>query len=332
LYQSNALQQPLKGQIDLFRERLPAKPYHTDDLNFGLHIAGVDIALKARYIQPNGPTHKYWLVYDIDRPGAIFDWRDRGAPPPNIVVVNSDNHHGHLIYGLEVPVRTAPDGSSAALRYAAAIDCALADLLGADLGYTGLICKNPCHDHWQTHVWEPHLYDLDGLASWLDLTKYSDRRRKLPDYGVARNCNLFDDLRQWAYTAIRQGWPGYDQWYQACLTRAEGYNIRIGHDSTKGPLPYNEVKSVAKSVARYTYQRFSPTGFSAWQAVQGAKGGKKSRGGGRPSKRDELMPVIQERLEQEWTKTRIATELNITTRTLQNWLSDSKPEKTSHIR
>jgi DNA invertase Pin-like site-specific DNA recombinase len=92
------------------------------------------------------------------------------------------------------------------------------------------------------------------------------------------------------------------------------------------------VKSVAKSVARYTYQRFSPTGFSAWQAVQGAKGGKKSRGGGRPSKRDELMPVIQERLEQEWTKTRIATELNITTRTLQNWLSDSKPEKTSHIR
>lgn len=264
-----------KGQLALFRQRLPKRPYHTDDWGGGLSIAGAQRALKSRYIQHNGPTHKCWLVFDVDRPDALYDWRDRDAPPPNIVPINPDNGHGHLIYGLEVPIRTAPDGRPDPLRYAAAVELALRDKLDADIGYSGLICKNPLHEHWQTHVWDDELYDLAQLSDWLDLGAYKDRRKKLPEYGLGRNCTLFERLRHWSYKAIRQGWPEYDRWMMAVEDRALGYN------DFKSPLPQNEVMHTAKSVGNYTYKHFSPAGFRAWQAKQGSKGGKISKGGGR---------------------------------------------------
>jgi len=311
VYQSTARNQP---QLDLFRERVPHHPYCTDDLGAGLHIRNAQRALKSRYIQPNGPTHKFWLVFDVDRPGALYDWNDRSAPPPNIAVINPDNHHGHLIYGLEVPVRTATDGRPEPIRYAGAVDVALAGVLDADLGYSGLICKNPLHDHWQAHVWEQRLYSLDDLASWLDLSAFSDRRKRLPAYGLGRNCTLFDRLRHWAYKAIRQGWPDYERWLLAVEQRALAYN------DFDTPLPRNEVLHTAKSVARFTHSNFSLAGFSAWQAARGRKGGLVSKGGGRPSRMMDLMPKVQEMILAGYDQSAIAEDLGITTRTLRNWL------------
>lgn len=264
-------------QLSLFAERLPRKPYHTNDLSSGLTIRAAQQALKSRYIQANGPTHKYWLVFDIDRTGATLDWYDKNAPAPNIVATNPANGHAHLIYGLEIPIRTAPDGSSAALRYAAAVEHALQKKLGADASYSGLICKNPLHPFWQVSCWEQNLYTLDWLADYVDLSAYNGKRR-LPDYGLGRNCNLFDSVRQWAYKAIRQGWPEYEQWLNAVRTRASGYNHRFSE-----PLPASEVEHTAKSIAKWTYKNFSQAAFSAVQAARGKKGGKISRGGGRPS-------------------------------------------------
>jgi len=323
VYQTNAARQAPVGQIDLFRQRLPARPYHSDDLEYGLRIADAKRALKSRYIQPNGPTHKFWLVFDIDRPGALMDWADLGAPPPNIAVINPENHHGHLIYGLEVPIRTAPDGRPDPIRYAGAVDVALAHVLEADLGYSGLICKNPLHDHWQAHVWEPQLYDLDGLASWLDLSAYSDRRKNLPAYGLGRNCTLFDRLRHWSYKAIRQGWPDYNRWLMAVEQRAHAYN------DFPTPLPHNEVQHTAKSVARYTHRNFSPAGFSAWQAAQGAKKGK--------ALRDQLLPVVAELLEAGFSQADIAREVEQSRQTISNWVralksGSVKKLSKSHIR
>ena len=41
-------------------------------------------------------------------------------------------------------------------------------------------------------------------------------------------------------------------------------------------LSDNEVKAIARSVAKYTYKHFSEAGFSAVQAHRGRKGGIKS--------------------------------------------------------
>jgi len=293
--------------LELFRQRLPRKPYHTDTLSDGLRIRDVQRAIKARYIQPNGPTHRYWLVYDVDRSGAALDWHDRGAPPPTIVAQNPINGHAHLVYGLEVAVRTAPDAKSGPLRYAAAVDCALRVLLGADEGYAGLICKNPLHPHWRVTEWEPRLYELGDLDSWLDLSAYGDRRKRLPDYGLGRNCNLFERLRHWAYRAIRQGWPDYDRWHEAVLVRARAYN------DFETPLPESEVRATAKSVAKWTHQRLSPAGFVAIQAQRGRRKGEKQR--------DRLIPKMREMIGCGASQAQIAEALGVSERTIRNWKS-----------
>jgi len=291
----------------LFRERLPAKPYHTDDLGAGLKVRSAERAALARYIQPNGPTHRFWLVYDIDRPGAAIDWSDRGAPPPSITAKNPENGHAHLIYGLETSVRTAPDAKSAPLRYAAAVDCALQRVLGADLGYSGLICKNPLHPHWQVTTWEPRLYTLADLDSWLDLQPAQDRRKRLPDYGLGRNCNLFEQLRLWAYRAIRQGWPDFEQWQAACLDRALMYNAGF-----TASLDHQEVRHVARSVAKWTHQHLDAASFSEWQARQGQKKGSQVRA--------RLLPLVREKLSQGLSQAEIARVLGVSRQTINNWI------------
>ena len=303
-----------RAQLDLFRERLPRKPYHTDEFTTGLSIADVSRALGARYIQPNGPTHRHWLVFDVDHAAATLSWDDVGAPAPNITVTNRANGHAHLIYGLETPIRTAPDGKVAPLRYAAAIEAALREKLGADLGYSGLICKNPLHTHWLVQVWEPASYDLSWLADYLDLSPYNGRKQLLA-YGLGRNCTLFEKTRQWAYKAIRQGWPGYEAWLSAVIDRAIGYNVQF-----EPPLPANEVRHIAKSIAKWTHRNLTPAGFSAVQAARGAKGGKVSKGGGRPSKAADLLPEVLRLKRMGYSNRDIGEDLGILSSTVSLYL------------
>ena len=307
-----------RAQLELFRERLPRKPYHTDELTTGLSIADVSRALGARYIQPNGPTHRHWIVFDVDQPAATLSWDDVGAPAPNITVTNRANGHAHLIYGLETPIRTAPDGNVAPLRYAAAIEAALREKLSADLGYSGLICKNPLHTHWLVQVWEPYSYDLNWLADYLDLSPYNGRKQ-LPAYGLGRNCTLFEKTRQWAYKAIRQGWPGYEAWLAAVVERAIGYNVQF-----EQPLPVNEVRHTAKSIAKWTHRNLTPAGFSAVQAARGAKGGKVSKGGGRPSNsgkaRADLLPEVLRLKGMGYSNRDIGEDLGISSSTVSLYL------------
>ena len=298
-------------QLDLFRDRLPRKPYCTDELMDGVRIRSAATAALKRYVQPNGPTHKYYLVYDVDRSGAAMDWDDRGAPPPSITVKNPENGHAHLIYALEIPVRTALDAKSHPLRYAAAIDSALQRLLESDPQYSGLICKNPLNPHWIVQAWETTPYTLNELDSWLDLEPAQDRRKRLPDYGLGRNCNLFEQTRLWAYKAIRQGWPDFPQWRLAVEQRAVMYNA--GYES---PLSIQEVRHIARSVAKWTYRKLSAAAFSKWQSEQGKKGGKAK---GR-ALREQLKPQIIDLLAKGCSKAEIARSTNQSRQTINNWL------------
>ncbi|GJK12228.1 hypothetical protein TUM16657_48300 [Enterobacter cloacae] len=45
--------------LELFNDRLPLKPYFTDELRYGLRIAGKERARLARYIQFNQPNTQY---------------------------------------------------------------------------------------------------------------------------------------------------------------------------------------------------------------------------------------------------------------------------------
>ena len=201
----------MSAALQYFEENLPHRPYHTDDLAFGLRISGKGRALLARYIQQNQPHAQFWLVFDVDREGAAIDWSDRNAPAPNITVKNPVNGHAHLLYALNIAVRTAPDASVKALKYAAAVERSLCEKLCADVNYSGLICKNPFHLEWLVMEWREEAYTLDELADYLDLSA-SARRSIDKHYGMGRNCHLFEMTRKWAYRAIRQGWPAFSQY------------------------------------------------------------------------------------------------------------------------
>lgn len=257
-------------QLDLFYDRLPARPYCVDELPGPTVVRAKMDAITRLHIQANGPTHLYWLIFDVDRDTAIIDWQDRHMPAPNIVVGNPDNGHAHLLYGLEVPVRKAPEAQIKPLRYAAAVERALLAKIDGDYGYAGLITKNPLHPHWIVQTPQDFPYTLGWLADYVDLTKL-DARTRADDYGLGRNCTIFNSLRHWAYRArMKREWASYEEWRLACLERAVSYN------TFPTPLPMGEIKATVKSVAKWVWEKITPEGFSAVQAARGRRGGMKS--------------------------------------------------------
>lgn len=280
-------------------------------------IRSVEHALRLRYIQPNHPNSKLWLVYDIDRATCVSELTDDfSLPCPHFFIQNPANQHAHAYYGLETAVHLNVNSSQKAMRFAAAVDCALTVQMSADGQFTGLIAKNPAHEHWRTYTINSEPYELGEIADYLDLDKYGDKRRTMPECGLGRNVNLFNRLRHWAYKAIRQGWPDEDQWHRAVLERANGYNL------IDNPLPWNEVRHIATSVAKWTFKHFSQEGFGQLQASRGSRKGKQ--------RRDELMPKVVEMNAQGATQQEIAEVIGVTQQTVSNWLTSLITK--SHIR
>lgn len=256
------------NQLQLFRDSLPKKPYATDDFHFGVRILPAQRAIQSKYVQPNHPMFRVWIVVDVDRPSAGLDWYDRDAPAPNIVATNPDNGHAHLFYGLENPIYADPlEGSQKALRYAAAVEYGLVSKLSGDFGYSGLMAKNPLHKHWIVQTYEQWMYDLDWLSDFVELVKYADRRRRLPDYGLGRNCTLFDGLRRYAYRAVRDYWGGrFGAFFDDVEVHAATLNTQFDT-----PMMWAEVRHIVKSVSRWTWRHFTPQEFSRIQAARRAK-------------------------------------------------------------
>lgn len=264
------------GQLELLSpSRWPRKPYCSDDKT-ARNIRPLLSALKRPYIQANPPHLRVWSIYDIDRPGAAIAWEDANLPPPSWTAVNVENLHGHLVWGLSVPVLVdSPDMRQAPLRYLCAIEAAFRAKLGADQGYSGLMTKNPFHEQWRVFR-GPSFYELGELADCVeDLPKHLSKR-KPEEIGLGRNVTVFEFLRQWAYRNIRgykaQGFPGWNPWMAACNGRALERN-----GDFPNPMDGREVWHIAKSVAKWTWRRFdlaaSDARFSQLQAVRGRKSG-----------------------------------------------------------
>jgi hypothetical protein len=256
-------------QLEIFQDYLPRKAYSCDQFDVDNKVRLLKNAIKKRYIQPNDFNSTTWLVYDIDRPTCPDEIRqDRLAPEPTVFVQNPKNQHAHLFYLLRKPVHQNDKSSQSAIRYAAAVDYGLAIKLGADLGYAGLLAKNALHQDWRVIETLPYAFELEDLADNVDLDLYQHKGKERTEYGIGRNCMLFDDVSRWSYRAIRQGWPHFDQWHNAVLARTEMLNCKL-----QKPLSYNEYKHIAKSIANWTYGRFSKAGFSKSQANKGKLGG-----------------------------------------------------------
>ena len=252
-----------------YLDRIPRKPYCADDLKTGLKIRPLKTALRYRYIQLNHLIVNY-LIFDIDRPKAALSWEDANVAMPNLIVINKENQHAHLIYFLQTGVSKFENSSIKALRYLAAIETAYTLKLQADFGYAGLITKNPLNPFWT--MWHIHdnLYDLAELADYVELEKVRTCTKPEVEIGFGRNVYLFDSGRYWAYGAVRNFRKDktYQDFLKAVLSHLQGLNSLF-----RAQLPINEVISTAKSISKWTWQHFTHEAFSNIQSQRGIRSG-----------------------------------------------------------
>lgn len=308
----------IADQLELFQSRLPSKPYCTDNLASGLMIRPSATATRKRYIQANPPWLRSWLIFDIDRAGAAVAWDDANLPEPFWTSQNPKNGHAHLCYGLDAPVLLGHHDRQRPMRYLAAVETAMRAKLEADPGYSGLITKNPMHKSWRT-FWHPvgGLYCLDDLSEWLELPKYINKRDKPERVGIGRNVDTFDHLRTVrAYPSVLK-WKGrkehgvFVRWISWLHEMAQQHT----HENHGTPLDYRECHHIAKSVGTWTWNNFSEAERSEWARKKGRAGGK-AKGAAYEDKR------VSARLmkAQGMTQAAIARELEVTDRSVRNWL------------
>ena len=298
--------------------KYPAKPYCSDNLSLGIQIRPKAQALLKKYIQPNHPYYTHFFVFDLDYPTAYVDlfYEMIGVPTPNLVVENPENGHAHFLFKLETPVFLSGNASPKPIRYLNAVYGELREIFGADKAYTGLMSKNPLHEHWRTQELQVEPYSLAGLAQHLELKPEIIKQAKVSDdeaFYEGRNHRLFTELKQWAYVAVRDfRGKTYQQWLQSCLDYSMQLNSVLVH-----PLGYGEIKQIAKSVSKFCWKNdaYCYAMFIDRQTMK-AKVGGTARSANYEPLREQATILYADGMK----KKDIALELGVSDRTIRNWL------------
>lgn len=253
-----------------FVSNLPLRPrctsghgqtYRTRPLPRDYAVYGNSRNGPSRHIQPNEPWLHRLIVLDIDRPDSMNVLEDSGLPSPAVAIRNPDNGHAHAAWLLADPVRSIQYGG----RWGPV--CKLERLMRgmtteakADFGYHGGLMKNPLCREYETYFYNDYPYPLTELEDYIDIEKYnlgidkSVEKQALTYLG--RNCDTFDAIRSWAYSAVcnrKRAGVSLDSWISECTEKANSYT-QSEHDT---PLLFSEVRSIGKSIAKWTWKHFS---------------------------------------------------------------------------
>lgn len=305
-----------------FKARMPLKPYATDDLGCGLGIYSKAQALLKAYVQPNHPYYQHCLVFDIDTPAAIveLDYGMIGVPQPNLITENPENGHAHFVYLLDTPIYKTDASRQKPIVYGNAILRALQRVLDADVGYSGLITKNPFSTQWRVYVRRQKPYSLGELNSYLEIT-WKEANKPIQQHeatDLGRNCCMFHTVRHWAYKEVRK-YRGktYSQWLNAVIAHCMSFN-----EGFPQPMSYNEVKGIAKSISRYCWKK-DPHCYQEFidrqtrKSALGASKGGLSRSATYTDQKAKAFAMKQSGL----NNTQIAKELGLNRRTIIRWLN-----------
>ena len=261
----------MEPALNRFFDTLPSKPHATDDFNDGVYRQRKSRAVTCRYIQPNRNGTIHYLAFDIDHDDAYWAYDNALLPPPTIITLNRDNGRGHLLYELAAAV-TVCDEYPKPKAYADAIRVAYSRKLAADTSYTGFTTKNPLAKHWRVKTNHGAVYSLTELAEHVVLPRVT-RRQSTDIAYLGRNCELFERCRAWAYRAFNRSksQSHFDAGVFEFCTQYNAVNFAAN------PLPEREVRSVARSVAKWVWRKFSPAQFSDIQRARTLRGAEKRR-------------------------------------------------------
>lgn len=304
-----------------FYDNLAKKPYCSsgkdDEGNLFSRILPKEYAIRRPLIQPNAPHEVKYIIIDMDDEHALHttlkDYSD--VPPPHLIIQNPQNGHAHLVYKLAKPVYMWGEARSHPIRYLAKIEKGLKAALGGDAGYNGNLMKNPINANWRTYsvtTAPKNGYTLNELEEALieivNFTKVHNSiktAKPANEGGFGRNNNLFDRVR---YEAYKLGGGRQTDLMKKIHPIAKQMN-----NDFEEPLFPNEVKHLAKSIARYCSKKDFTKSHKEFSARQSSRS--KKRWGDSTEKRK----IAAEMYENGTKKTLIASELNVTTRTLTNW-------------
>lgn len=252
------------ADIDGLKEKLPYKPYCSNDVKRGLQIRARNSALKKKYIELNPPHMRTFITFDLDYEVSwAYVADDVSLPQPVWCVGNAKNAHCHLIYVLDQPVYTTSMAHLKPLKYLSAIIRAYTEKLDADPAYTGKISKNPWSDKWLVFNTGKLAYGLDFLADYVSITRKLERTLRKGVTGLGRNCHIFETVRLWAYSEIRHYWgsrKSLSDWTEAVTRRCHEENVTFDI-----PLGEREIRDIARSISSWTWRHLNPDEFSKWQ-------------------------------------------------------------------
>ena len=239
------------------------KKLKTSETKGFCQIRSKKYALKNPYIQVN-PLNSYaWIVIDCDYNLPYF--KDMPVVP-NYIVKNKGNNRGHLYFKIS-EVHNNGFSSYKAIEYYNAVRYALTILFKGDLAFTQTLSKNPLAvDHWRVDHLHSEEYELSELAEYCELVpkyrlKAIKEAKELAEI-IGRNQTVFDCTRVEVYKMDK---PTLEQ----IKAMAESFN-----NSLANPLPINEIKSIAKSIAKYLSKPFTKEQKERFREKQSQRGKK----------------------------------------------------------
>lgn len=298
-------------QLDLYQSRVkdywdwvPKFPYCSNDLATGCYKLPKDQAKEHRYIQANGKYH-HVIIVDCDYEDSFFAPEENIYYEPNFSIVNNDNqhtHHGYLI----TPVKINDWERTKPMKMLGKIQLGITRRLKGDLGFTHFLSKTLHHKTWRTEMRSPFPYTLTELIGKLDPEDLRPVAKFEEEIGLGRNCATFNKVRKWSYRAVLAH-AHYDEWLAAVSQKVVEHNY-----SFLTPMLPTECAGLARSIAKWTWGRFSKERFSEIQSARGSLKGARLRGA--------LLPTVVELKAEGLTQREISDHTGISQQTISNWL------------
>lgn len=246
-------------------KRLPRTMLVTNNLNLGLHLEAKTTGVRNRYIQINHQNLTKMMVFDVDNPITLYDWKYLDIPTPNIIIINPRNKHFHMVYLLSDQnfICRSENARLKDILIYQSIYRELCKRLQADSRYVQKIMKNPFHNYWNTKVIHEDTYTFEDFAKYIDLKSIANFEsspirsdESLTRESEGRNCTVFERTRFYAYSCLKNfnfGASTEDSmnFYDAVFDYAKNLNNEF-----EIPLNDREIKSTVKSIVNWTLIHF----------------------------------------------------------------------------
>jgi len=204
---------------------------------------------------------------DVDHDGAAVAWLDAGLPQPTFIIRRRSNGHAHLVWELRGWVRVGPRAE----RYLRRVRAAFTHAREGHPSSSGRFQHNPLAAWaWDVRVGRAEPYSLGELATHIDLFSSAARAAGAkidPDNeALGRNCSVFEHVRTAAYRLVPRfrREDDYEAFEREVRARVEDQNSTF-----PTPLPSRDVRSLTKSIARWTWAVYG-RGTTAKQAHRAA--------------------------------------------------------------